>query len=104
MSLHGLRAEPGDPPDMKKPTVLIAVGLAGVVLLTAVGCGSQWDQSHNHNTQLGPYLEPSNAVIEFPYGFDNVARACVDGDGVYVPFGGKTATVVAGDPACKAGH
>lgn len=88
---------------MKKKTTLLAALSAGAVLVTAAGCGSQWDQNHNHNTPVGPYVAPTNVVIELPYGFDNVARACVNGDGVYVPFGGKTATVVAADPACKTG-
>ena len=46
-------------------------------------------------------MTPTNTIIEFPYNYDNVARACVDGDGVYMPFGGKTTTVVPNDPACK---
>lgn len=69
-------------------------------LLLAAGC-SQWSQSHDRNTPIGGYVKAKNTVIEFPYGFDNVARTCVDGDGVYVAFHGKTPTVVANDPACR---
>jgi hypothetical protein len=79
---------------------LAAVIGGAAVLTAAVGCGSAWDQQHNHNTPVGPYLAPDNVVIEFPNNFDNVARACANGDGVYMPFGGKTAFVVPNDPAC----
>lgn len=80
----------------------IVTGIVGVALaLSVTACGSGYDQTHNHNTPPGQYVAPDNQVIEFPYGFDNVARACVSGDGVYMPYGGKTAFVVPADPACK---
>jgi hypothetical protein len=83
---------------MKRAAILGS--LVGLVLITA-GCGSEWDEQHNNNTPVGPRIKPDNRVIEFPYNYDNIARACVDGDGVYVGFKDHGAFVVANDPACK---
>jgi hypothetical protein len=51
---------------MRKP-LMIAAGVASTaVLMLSTGCGSTYDQQHNHNTSVGPYSEPKNVVIEFP--------------------------------------
>lgn len=85
-----------------RKTLTLAVAAAGVATLAlTAGCGSQWDQTHNRNTPVGPYVARPNVIIQFPYGWDNISRACVDGDGVYVGFHGSQATVVPNDPACK---
>jgi hypothetical protein len=76
------------------------VGAAVLVSLTAAACGAGYDQQHNHNTGIGGYVSPPNQIIEFPYGFDNIARVCSVGDGLYVGFGGNSTFVVAHDPAC----
>lgn len=74
---------------------------AAAVTAALTGC-STYTQEHAHNTPIGGYKKPRNVVIQFPYKFDNVARACVDGDGIYVAFRGTTPTVVPNDPACSA--
>jgi hypothetical protein len=86
-----------------KRTILLPAAAGALLLAFAAGCGSEWSQSHNHNTPVGNYVAPKNVVIEFPYNFDNIARSCVDGDGVYVGFKDHGAFVVANDPACKNG-
>lgn len=84
-----------------KRTILITAAVAGAVLAFAAGCGSEWSQNHDHNTPVGGYVSPKNVVIEFPFNFDNIARSCVDGDGLYVGFKGNSTFVVANDPACR---
>jgi hypothetical protein len=76
------------------------VGAAVLVAFAAAACGADYDQDHNHNTGIGGYIEPPNQIIEFPYKFDNIARECVAGDGLYVGFHGNSTFVLAHDPAC----
>ena len=78
---------------------LAAASMAAVTVLS--GCGSQWDQEHNHNAPVGPYVEPSNSVIELPYNWNNIVRVCDKGEGIYEAFKGTAIAVVPNDPNCK---
>lgn len=78
----------------------LTLAAVAAVSLLAAGCGAGYDQEHNHNTGIGGYEAPGNSVIEFPYGFDNIARVCENGDGLYVGFHGNSTFVVAHDEAC----
>ena len=79
---------------------LALIGAAVAIALTASACGAEYDQEHNHNTAPGGHVTPVNTIIDFPYKFDNIARACVGVDGLYVGYNGNSTFVVPHDPEC----
>lgn len=80
-----------------------AIAVTGILITGAMltACGSRYDQTHNHNTPVGPYEAPTNAVIELPYNWNNIVRVCDKGEGIYEAFGGTAVYVVPNDPNCK---
>lgn len=83
---------------MNRKIVTVMVAAAASISLTA--CGSEWDQAHNHNAPVGPYETPNNSVVELPYNWNNIARVCERGEGIYEAFKGTAIYVVPNDPNC----
>lgn len=80
-------------------SAVVALGVLGTT--SACSSGSQWAQDHDHNAPIGNYVGGASTIIQLPYHWDNVARACADGDGIYEPLNTKGYfVVIPNDPAC----
>jgi hypothetical protein len=82
----------------------IAIAAAGVVLLTAVGCGAKFTEPFKDAPRSGVDNGTVADLIRMPDGFSNAATKCDHGNRIYVAYHGDKAYAaifaVAQDPTC----